>query len=120
MVARISSRVMCFGMSSSRRSSMASSQASGAGPLELLEHLEQDLAADLLVDSVLLRVEVHEVLHVDHVVREDLVVLVADVDDGVAHAAGRQGLCLCTGQTVPGMARMISPVSGSATGSASS
>ena len=70
----------------------------GSRTLELLEHLEQDLAADLLVDSVLLRVEVHEVLHVDHVVRENLVVLVADADDGVAHAAGRQGLRLCTGQ----------------------
>ena len=70
----------------------------GSRTLELLEHLEQDLAADLLVDSVLLRIEVHEVLHVDHVVREDLVVLVTDADDGVAHAAGRQGLRLCTGQ----------------------
>ena len=76
--------VMCFGMRSSRRASMASSQPS-AGTVSSISR--RTLKRDLLLDAVLRRVKVDELCHVDHAVGEHDDLAAVHVDDGAADAA---------------------------------
>ena len=62
-----------------------------------LEHFAQHRKADLLLDAVLHRVELHEVLHVDHAVREDLHLTAVHVEHSLVDAARRRSRVPCRG-----------------------